>query len=231
MPISKLTGLHGISDDAEFLVSQYSVSSDSLYYQVQTRYDNVEQDLSTDVDLDGIRLSAGLNRENIAAVSGSFEVLSNSIGDFAEKFAENESTTRKLPHFIDETEQYETQVSDVLFKDVCVWPVKDGNGVFELDLFAKNQIETGDSLVKAKIPAFRPGFSRHLYIILRNLRQTTLVFTSDERQEFLYGTTVGEAVPPGTHVLDVKEVGNGRFYVVEADVAHKVEDDGLVPQQ
>lgn len=55
--ISMLSALDEISADTQFLVSQYSISSDSLYYQVEAKYDTIETNLSTDIDVESIKLS------------------------------------------------------------------------------------------------------------------------------------------------------------------------------
>lgn len=138
--------------------------------------------------------------------------------EFGDKFDENEHLTRKLPRFIEETAQYERQIVDVLDKDKCVRPPKSESGVYQLHLFAKNQIETGDHIVKMKIPSFKSGFSRHLYVILRNWHQSTLVFKTPEPQEFFSRDTINGTVPPGLHVLDVKEISDGKFYIAQSDV-------------
>jgi hypothetical protein len=96
-PISKLQQTPNLLQEDKFLISEFNVSSDSMYYTRSISVGNIEASISADNDISAIRLSADTNISLLNNVSTDYVSVVLSTDDFTDKFENNEISTRMIP--------------------------------------------------------------------------------------------------------------------------------------
>ena len=227
-PISKLDGISSLQEQDKFLISEYNISSDSLYYTRSIRFENLKYSVSSDFSVSSIRESADINISMTKEVSSSYLSVRTDTDEFAEKFENNEISTRMIPRLSADTIHLSNQLSDVLDTDMIYYPKRDQTNNIPLSLFAKNFYETSYPIMKFRIPDFMEGYSRHVYLILNIRLDSWIFFSADREMTFFSNRSLDRIMERGTWMLDIKEIEKDVFFINQNRIENMLEQDFLV---
>lgn len=215
LPISKLDPISAsitAINDGIFLISKYDEDSDALYYSQNISAEEVFQNVSTDLSFEELGRRAEENSRNAGELSGKTETLSTKTDVLDGVIGGVDvSPIEELGEHISE---YGENLKEFLKKDK-ISKIYAETKYTTLKLFAKNDFQAIQSVTKFKIPEFRDGYSRHLYVYVECGTDTRVVFASEDKQRFCFADNrLSQVLKRGDKVLiEVKEVSKDEFLV------------------
>lgn len=218
-PISRLSDAGRLAPKDKFLISEFNLCSDTLFYQKNVNFGTLEDELSVCTDISSLRGQNLLNQnDTIYEIRPRKTYVEGEISDFHGKFDENDALTWKIPEISDDLEWISQYIdNDILSVDEIYYPKRDSTAKWQLKLFAKNYIPSTTPLLKLHIPELKEGLSRHLYLILNCNVNTRIFFTSSVPQSFHSDAKIDNLVPVGTYIFDIKEFSQNNFFISRHD--------------